>query len=63
MEAAGISLRNIFKGIIIGKVRNEEVLRKCKKKFGICGKADESVLKEFGHAERMRIESLVKTVC
>ena len=53
-------LRNICSVRRIDRVRNEQVRRMCGKNVGVCEKVDQSVLRWFGHVERMGDERLAK---
>ena len=55
-------LRNICRLRRLDRVRNEEIRRRCGKEVSVCKKVDQSVLRWFGHVERMEEDRLVKRV-
>ena len=63
MEAVEMNcLRSICGVRRLDRVRNEEIRRRCSKEVSVCEKVDQSVLRWFGHVERMEEERLVKRV-
>ena len=55
-------LRNICGVRRIDRVRNEEIRRRCRKKGSASERIDQSVLRWFGHIERMEDNKLAREV-
>ena len=63
MEAVEMNCLRSMCGVRrIDRISNAEIRRRCNKEMGVGNKIDQSVLRWFGHMERMENERLVKRV-